>query len=124
MIRKLPKSEGATLGVAVSGKVDSAEENKWIAIFDALIEQHETINILVLLEGKLSYDLDALYGDLKWTFANLKHMNRLAIVSESKVLKWLTAVDKPFGKLAGIDEKHFETSQLQDAWIWAKGETV
>jgi hypothetical protein len=47
-------------------------------------------------------------------------MNKIAIVSSSKVLAWLVAADSPFGKLAGISEKHFETSQLQDAWSWVK----
>lgn len=120
MIRKLPESEGATIGIEVSGKVDSEEENKWIEIFDNLIEDHYLINILVLLDGKINYGLDAAYDDLKWTFKHLKHMDKLAIVSESKVLSWLVAIDSPFGKLAGISEKHFETSQLQDAWHWIK----
>lgn len=120
MIKKLPESEGATIGVEVSGKVDSKEEAKWIKVFDELIEEHGDINILVLLSGKIHYGVDATYEDLKWTFKNLKHMNKLAIVSSSKVLEWLIAVDAPFGKLAGISEKHFEASHLQDAWSWIK----
>lgn len=120
MIRKLPESEGATIGIEVSGKIDSEEENKWIDIFDKLIEEHGTINILVCLTGKINFSIDAAYDDLKWTFKNLKHMNKLAIVSDSKVLGWLVAADSPFGKLAGISEKHFETRHLQDAWSWVK----
>jgi hypothetical protein len=120
MIRKLTESEGAIIGLEVSGKIDSEEENKWIEIFDKLIEDHDRINILILLDGKINYGLEAAYDDLKWTFKNLKHMNKIAIVSSSKVLAWLVAADSPFGKLAGISEKHFETSQLQDAWSWVK----
>lgn len=120
MIKKLPESEGATIGVEVTGKIDSVEENKWIDIFDQLIEEHGEINILVLLDGKINFGVDAVYDDLKWTFKNLKHMNKLAIVSESRVLSWLVAADSPFGKMVGISEKHFETSQLQEAWSWVK----
>ena len=120
MIRKLPESAGAIIGVEVSGKIDSKEENKWIDIFDKLIEEHGNINILVLLDGKINYGVDAVYDDLKWTFKNLKNMNKLAIVSESRVLGWLVAADSPFGKLAGISEKHFKTSCLQDAWSWVQ----
>jgi hypothetical protein len=54
MIKKLPESEGAVIGVEVSGKIDSKEENKWIEIFDKLIAEHGSINILVLLDGKFS----------------------------------------------------------------------
>ena len=120
MIRKLPESTGNTIGVAVSGNISVAEENQWIAIFDELIKKHDKINVLVLLDGKINFGVDVLYKDLKWTIKNIKHMNKLVIVSDSKVLAWLVAADSPFGKLAGISEKHFETAKLQDAWQWAK----
>ncbi len=120
MIRQLPESEGAIIGIAVSGKIDSEEEEKWIEIFDDLIKKHGSIDLLVLLDGKFSIDFDAAYDDLKWTFKHLKNMNKLAIVSESRVLRWLVAADSPFGKLAGISEKHFEKSSLHDAWSWIR----
>jgi len=47
-------------------------------------------------------------------------MNKFAIVSQSTVLAWLVAADSPSGKLAGISEQHFDTSQHQDAWRWVK----
>jgi hypothetical protein len=47
-------------------------------------------------------------------------MNKLAIVSESKVLGWLVAADSPLGKSADMSEKHFELSHLQDAWNWVE----
>jgi hypothetical protein len=58
------------------------------------------------------------YENLKWTFKSPIHMNKFAIVSESSVWGCLAAVDSPFGKLAGIGEKHFQTSGLQYAWNW------
>lgn len=120
MIKKLPQSKGAVIGIEVSGKIDSKEENKWIGIFDMLIAEHGKINILVLLNGKFNIGLDAAYDDLKWTFKNIKNINKLAIVSESKVLGWLVAADSPFGKLVGISEKHFEASHSKDAWKWVQ----
>lgn len=104
----------------MSEKIDKKEEGAWIKTFNNLIKEYGRINILILLDGKINYGIDAAYDDLKWTFKNLKNMNKLAIVSESRVLGWLVAADSPFGKLAGISEKHFETSHLQDAWRWVK----
>lgn len=121
VIEKLPESENRTIGVKISGKIDGVEENKWIEIFDKFIEEHEKVNILVVMDGKISYDLDAIYDDLKWTFKNLEHMNRLAIVSDSKILSLLVTADSPFAKLVNISEKHFEKSQLEAAWSWVKG---
>jgi hypothetical protein len=120
MIRKLPESEASTIGVEVSGKINAEEENQWIAIFDALLEENDKINILVVLDGKINIGVDVVYADLKWAFKNIKRMNKLAIVSDSRVLSWLVALDSPFGKLVGISEKHFESNQLQEAWAWVK----
>ncbi|MFT7371722.1 MAG: hypothetical protein ACI9T9_000401 [Oleiphilaceae bacterium] len=120
MIKKLLESEGAIIGIEVSGIIDSEEENLWIEIFDKLIEDHGRINILVLLNGKINYGSGAVYDDLKWTLKNMQYINKLAIVSESNILAWLFAADSPFAKIVGIGEKHFETSQLQDAWRWVK----
>jgi len=120
MIKMLPESEGAVIGIEVFGKIDATEEIKWIAVFDELIAEHGGINILVLLNGKFNIGVDAAYDDLKWTFKNLKNMNKLAIVSESQILRWLVAAGSPFGKLAGLSEKHFYANRLQKAWNWVK----
>ncbi|WFB36202.1 STAS/SEC14 domain-containing protein [Kiritimatiellota bacterium B12222] len=118
MITKLAESEGATLGLEVSGKIDLIEEKKWIGIVETLIQEHDRINILVVRGGKLGYEFKAAYEDLKWTFKHLKHIHKIAIVSESNVLAALVAMDSPFAQTVGISEKHFKTSNLQDAWQW------
>jgi len=63
------------------------EEKKRIEVFDKLIAEHSRINIMILLDVKFSFGVDVAYDDPKWTFKNLKNMNKLAIVSESKVLE-------------------------------------
>ena len=47
-------------------------------------------------------------------------MNKMALVSDSKVLGLLVAADSPFGKLVGVSERYFESSQLANAWEWVK----
>jgi hypothetical protein len=64
------------------------EENKWIEIFDKVIAEQGRINILVFLNAKFGVGVDVAYDGLKWTFKNLKNMNKLAIVSQSTVLAW------------------------------------
>ncbi|GLO62263.1 hypothetical protein MACH09_27710 [Vibrio sp. MACH09] len=120
MIKQLIESEGATIGLEISGKIDSQQENQWIEKLDNLIQEQGAINVLIVLNGKFSMDANVVYKDLKWTFSNLKNINKLAIVSDSKLIGLLVAADSPFGKLVGIDEKHFEISKLNDAWRWIK----
>ena len=50
----------------------------------------------------------------------MKKLDKIAVVSDSNVWKWLVALDTPFAQLIGISEKHFELSELNDAWDWVK----
>ena len=84
------------------------------------LPESEASTIGVEVSGKINIGVDVVYADLKWAFKNIKRMNKLAIVSDSRVLYWLVALDSPFGKLVGISEKHFESNQLQEAWAWVK----
>ena len=118
MISKLPESKGITIGIEVSGNISSEEEANWIKIFDTHIETHGEFNLLVLLNGPVNIEENAIYNDLKWTLKNIKNMKKIAIVSDSRVLNTLVAMDSPFAKLVGIDEKHFEKNKIQDAWLW------
>ncbi|GAC33123.1 SpoIIAA family protein [Paraglaciecola polaris] len=120
MITLLPQSEGRVIGIQVSGKIDKAEEQKWIDTFNKLIAKHQQINVLISLVGDIDVGVEVAYEDLSWTLHHLSNMNKLAFVSSSRVLKWLVAVDSPFAKLVGIDEKYFTPQELQDAWSWVK----
>lgn len=120
MLTQLPQSEGETIGIQVSGKVDRAEEQKWISTFDSLIKQYDKINLVVVIDDNVDMTLDAFFDDIKWTFSHLKHMNKLAIVSTSRVIKWLVEADRPFAKMVNIDEQYFTVNELSKAWAWVK----
>tara|TARA_R110002012_G_scaffold224450_2_gene396430 strand:+ start:2187 stop:2552 length:366 start_codon:yes stop_codon:yes gene_type:complete len=120
MITKLPQSEGATIGIRVSGKVDQAQEQEWINTFDSLIAQHNKINLLVVIDDTFSVGFEAALTDLKWTFGHMKHMNRLAIVSSGRVIKGLVEIDSFFAKMVNIEEKYFDVNELETAWNWIK----
>ena len=75
---------------------------------------------MIVLGEQASWGIEAGLEDLKWVMKNMKQLNKIAVVSESNVWKWLVALDSPFAKLAGISEKHFEPSKLADAWTWIK----
>ena len=76
--------------------------------------------VLVVLGEQASWGVKAGIEDLKWLVTHMKTVNKIAIVTESKVYKWLIALDSPFAKLVGIGENHFEPSKIEDAWKWIK----
>jgi hypothetical protein len=120
MINELPSSEGSVLGFEITSKVSLAEEKAWITRIEKALSEHEKISVLVILDEKAGWGIDAGIEDLRWIMTHMKKINKIAIVSERPVLKWLIAVDSQFAKLVGIGEKYFELSQLADAWSWVK----
>lgn len=120
MINELPGSEGSVLGFEITSKVSLTEEKAWIARIEKVLSEHEKISVLVILDEQAGWGIDAGIEDLKWIMSHMKQIKKIAIVSERPVLKWLVAIDSQFAKLVGIGEKHFELSQLADAWSWVK----
>ena len=120
MIKELPESEGSVLGFEITGKVTLEEEKEWIDKFNDAIEKHGKVSSLIILGDEASWGVKAGIEDLKWVVTHMKSLHKLALVSDSKVWKWLVSVDSPFAKMVGIGEKHFESSDIDDAWLWVK----
>ena len=120
MINELPESEGPVLGFEITSKVSLEEEKEMIEKFEKALEENDKVSALVVLGEEASFGVKAGIEDLKWIMKNMKKLNKIAVVSESTVWKWLVALDSPFAKLVGISEKHFEPSELADAWTWVK----
>lgn len=114
----LPRSRGSVLGIEIKGKVDIAQERELVAKADELIGAHGKISLLVVLGDHVGTSFEAAMADMKWTLANMKHLAKIAIVSDSKLLAALVAVDAAFAKLASIEEKHFDKADVETAWHW------
>jgi len=120
MIKELPESTDSVLGFEITGKVSLEEEKEWIARIEAILKQRDKFSALVILGEEAGWGVKAGLLDIKWLMTHMKNINKIAIVSDSKVWKWLITVDAQFAKLAHIGEKHFETAQLTEAWDWVK----
>jgi len=120
VIKELPESTGSVIGVEITGKVTLEEEEAWIAKFESAIAEHSKVSALVILGEEAGWGLKAGLADLKWIMTHMKNINKIAIVTDSKVWKWLITADAQFAKLVNIGEKHFGTDQLAEAWDWVK----
>ncbi len=120
MIKELPESTESVIGVEISGKVTLEEEKAWIARFDQAIAAHGTVSALVILGENAGWGVKAGLEDLKWLMTHMKNLDKIAIVTESTIWKWLIAVDAQFAKLVHIGERHFTPDQIEQAWAWLK----
>jgi len=123
MIQKLPESTESVLGFKITGKVTLEEEKEWIARFEESIARHGRISALIVLGEEAGWGLKAGLEDIKWCMTHMKNLNKIAIVTDSKIWKWLISVDAQFAKLAHIGEKHFEPARIEEAWAWVKDES-
>lgn len=114
----LPRSSGPVLGIQVSGKLKIDQERELIAMAEDLLKTHEKVSFLVVLGDHVGASFEAAAADVKWLMTHLKQIARVAIVSDSKLLAALVAIDATFAKLVSIEEKHFSKDQIDDAWDW------
>lgn len=120
MIKELPESNGPILGFEISGKVTLEEEEAWIRKFEAAIAEHGKVSVVAVLNEGAGWGIQAGLADIKFCLSHMKSLNKIAIVTDSSVWKWLIKADAQFAKLVNIGEKHFETAQLADAWAWVR----
>lgn len=119
----LPRSRGPVLGVEITGKIEMDQEKELIAKAEDLIEDHGKISVLVIIGEHAGVSFEAAAADIKWVLTNMQHMKKVAIVTDSKLLAALVAVDATFARMVGIQEKHFDKADIETAWHWVESET-
>jgi len=118
MITELPESKGANVGFEIKGGVTSEAEKEWLSVLDLLMEDNEKLNVLLKFGENSNWDTDAGIDDIKWLIKHMRKFNKIAIVTDKNIWKWLVTVDSVFAKMVGINEEYFETSEINKAWDW------
>jgi len=118
MIKELEQSTKEVFAFEIIGKVTLEEEKAWIAKIDKALVNQDKISAMVVLGENASWGTWAGVEDIKWLFKNYNKFNKIAIVSQSSVWKWLVAIDSQFAKLVGVDEKYFDVHESKEAWEW------
>jgi hypothetical protein len=120
MIKKLPQTNGNNLAYEVTGKVSIEDEQEWIESLNNNINKYDKFNVMVVLGGNASWGMEAGIADIKWIMKHMDKFNKIAIVADSAVWKWLIKVDSFFAQFVGIDEKFFEVEDTDKAWEWVQ----
>ena len=120
MIRELSTSKENHLVFEITGQVTLEEEKAWINKFDTLLQTYDKINVVVILGENSSWETDAGLEDIKWLMKHMKKFDKIAIVAEGNVWKWLITVDSFFAKMMGINERYFKPTEKKEAIAWIK----
>ncbi len=114
-IKVLERSTGNVVAIEISGKLESRELQQLEPKVEAIIEEYDEVNILVILREFRGYHLVNLWEDMKLGTRYIDKVNRVAIAGHESWEKMVTSILQPLGI------RYFDISRVEDAWQWVKG---
>ncbi|UTW46911.1 STAS/SEC14 domain-containing protein [Bacterioplanoides sp. SCSIO 12839] len=120
MIDYLPISQGNALAFRIRGTVSLEQEQHWISELQKVIDEEGKLRMMVILEEDAQWGIKAGIEDLKFALKHSKEFEKIAIVSNSQVMKWLVSIDDFFASFLNISEQHFLPEQQAEAWQWVQ----
>ena len=112
----LKETRGNVVALSISGKMTDDDLETFQRIFRRASARHEHVNLMVQLQRFDGFaERATLLDDIKFGVEAASSVQRLAIVGDKAWQKWLVRMDRPFAKLAGIDERYFDIGDRADA---------
>ena len=115
MIEKLSESKGSIVGYKILGKVTVEDYQKLDPEVQALVDQYDTVCLLLDLQETTGEEAKAWLPDFKFGHHFHNKIARMAIVGDKRWQKWLTALVDPF---YAKDGKFFHSDEIAKAWAW------
>ena len=109
---------GKVLVVQVSGKLEAANYEHFVPVFERLLRQHGKLRVLFEMDRFHGWEAGALWEDIKFDIHHFADIERLAMVGETKWEHGMAAFCKPFTK-ATI--QYFDHADAAKARKWLEG---
>jgi hypothetical protein len=106
---------GKLLHVKVTGKLTTDSYEAFAPLVDQLIAEHGKLQILFEMHDFHGWTAGAMWEDIKFDFKHWKHIERLAIVGESKWEHGMAVFCKPF---TSAKIQYFDHTKLEEAKSW------
>ena len=112
-------ASGKITHVKVTGKLTKEAYEALAPVVDEQIKEHGKLHIVFEMHDFHGWTAGALWEDMKFDFQHWRHIERLAIVGESKWEAGMSVFCKPF-TTAKI--RYFDHANLADAMAWVESE--
>lgn len=106
-----------TAMITVSGKITKEDYDSAIAPIEAFIGKHGTINFIEVIESFSGFDPSIILPGLKFDFAHVKHISRVAVVSD---IGWISPLAKAAGYFMATKLRRFDLAALDEAKEWVR----
>lgn len=115
MIQILPESTDNARGYRFSGKLKAEDYKQFLPDLEHWLGQHDHPRLLVWFHNFHGWDMKAAWEDLKFDIHHRNDCERIAMVGERKLDKWMARLTEPFTQ---SEVRYFDADQLEDAWDW------
>ncbi len=103
------------LVVRLSGKLHKRDYQHFIPIIEQSIKEYGQVRMLVEMHNFHGWDAGALWEDVKFDAKHFNHIDRLALVGESKWEELMSAFCAPF---TSAKIRYFAMEHLAEARAW------
>jgi hypothetical protein len=110
---------GKIVAVTLSGKLTAADYQHFGGEIDRLIGQHGKLRVLCTMHDFHGWTAGALWEDIKFDFKHFAHLEKLALVGETKWEHGMAVFCKPF-TTAKI--RYFDHTKADEARAWLEVE--
>ena len=106
-----------TAMITVSGMITRDDYDAVMVPIQAFIDKHGSINFIEVIESLSGFEPSIIWPGLKFDIANLKHINRVAVVSD---LGWISPFTKAAGYFMSTKLRMFDLADLDEAQAWIR----
>ena len=106
---------GKVLEIQLTGKVAKEDYEHFVPVVERLVKDHGKIRLLVEMHDFHGWTASALWQDIKFDARHFSHIERLAIVGESKWQHGMAVFCKPF---TAAKIRYFDRPAIEQAREW------
>jgi hypothetical protein len=101
--------------VELTGKLEKSDYTQFVPKIEQMLRWFNKARMLVVLHDFHGWTAGALWEDIKFDIRHFNHIEKLAIVGESKWEKGVAVFCKPF---TSAKVKYFDAADLDAARVW------
>ena len=117
MFEKMSESTGPVVGYKVTGKVTADDYKRLEPAVQALVDEYDSVNMLLDLQDFAGEEIKAWLPDLKFGHRFHDKIGKMVIVGDKRWQKWLTALVSPW---YAKEAKFFAPNDSDKAWAWLR----
>lgn len=109
---------GRIVEVHVTGKLTREDYEAFVPMTEEKIRKQGKIRILFAMQDFHGWDIGAAWTDFKFDLKHFNHIERLAIVGETRWEKGMATFCRPF---TTAEIRYFDHTKIEDARAWLRG---